>query len=581
MNTTLSSLRKLGRYLLRQPFRLFSVIILTIIAAGFALAGPYLTGMALDQYIIPRAYEGLFQLCMTMLLIYGLGSLVTWLQAFILADVSQRTVWSLRGDLFSHLQKLPIPFFASKSHGELMSRTTNDIDNVSNTLNQSLIQMISSVTMVIGSLTMMLILNGWLTLVALVTIPLITIITKKIAKFTQRQFKGQQQKLGELNGFIEETVSGQRVVTLFHQETRIAEEFSITNTKLKEAGIKAQIYSGMMGPFMNVFNHLSYLLIAAVGGYLAIHEMATVGVIVSFLAYAKQFSGPLNEVANQYNMIQSGVAGAERVFEIMEIPSEYDDVQSTNNVTSMMGKVEFRDVHFQYGIGNATLRHITFTANPGETIALVGPTGAGKTTIVNLIGRFYEIHEGEILIDGVDIRHMEKNSLRRQLGMVLQDAHLFSGSIRDNIRYGRLDASDKEVIAAAIQGNAHPFISQLPHGYDTILSAEGGNISHGQRQLITIARAILSDPALLILDEATSSVDTLAEIQIQEAMNTLLQGRTSFVIAHRLSTIRNADKILVIEDGQIIEQGSHEQLLEQKGLYYELHGNQFQESVGV
>jgi ATP-binding cassette subfamily B protein len=263
----------------------------------------------------------------------------------------------------------------------------------------------------------------------------------------------------------------------------------------------------------------------------------------------------------------------------MEIPSEYDEDQSLSNVTSIRGKVEFNDVHFQYGTGNATLRHITFTANPGETIALVGPTGAGKTTIINLIGRFYEINEGQILIDGVDIRNMEKNSLRSQLGIVLQDAHLFSGSIRDNIRYGRLDASDEEVVAAAVQGNAHAFIMQLPQGYDTELSAEGGNISHGQRQLITIARAILSDPALLILDEATSSVDTLAEIQIQEAMNTLLQGRTSFVIAHRLSTIRNADKILVIEDGQILEQGSHEQLLDHKGLYYELHGNQFQEGI--
>ncbi|MGO4547270.1 ABC transporter ATP-binding protein [Paenibacillus sp. 2TAB23] len=573
MNHTWATLKKIGHYLLHQRAKLITVIILTIAAAGLTLTGPYLLGTALDDYIVAKQYDGLLQLCLLMLAVYAGGSLVGWLQAFFLAEVSQRTVWGLRKDLFSHVQKLPIPFFASRNHGELMSRTTNDIDNVTNTLNQSLIQIISSVIMLIGSFTMMLLLNGWLTLVALIVIPVIVFVSKKIAKVTKRQFKGQQQELGSLNSFIEETVSGQKVVALFHQEERMAEQFAAANTKLKKVGIKAQIYSGTMGPFMNMFGHISYLIIAGVGGWLAVHDQATVGVIISFLGYSRQFSGPLNEVANQYNLIQSGIAGAERVFEMMEVPSEYEAEGKAALMGTIAGKVEFRDVRFEYKDGTAALRNITFTAKPGETIALVGPTGAGKTTIINLIGRFFEIKSGQILIDNEDIREVDKNSLRSQLGIVLQDAHLFTGSIRENIRYGRLDATDEEVEAAAAQANADSFIARLPQGYETELTAEGGNVSHGQRQLITIARAILGDPALLILDEATSSVDTLAELQIQEAMKKLLKGRTSFVIAHRLSTIRHADQILFIKDGEIAERGSHEELLARRGLYYELHGN--------
>ncbi|WP_053372448.1 ABC transporter ATP-binding protein [Paenibacillus sp. FJAT-27812] len=575
MNHTLSTLKKLGTYLVQQRARLITVIILTVAAAGLTLAGPYLLGTALDDYIIAKKYDGLLQICLLMLGVYAAGSLVGWLQAFFLADVSQRTVWSLRNNLFIHLQKLPIPFFAGKNHGELMSRTTNDIDNVTNTLNQSLIQIISSVIMLIGSFSMMLFLNVWLTLVALVVIPLIVFVSKRIARVTKRQFQGQQQELGGLNSFIEETVSGQKVVALFHQEERMAERFSEANAKLKKVGIKAQIYSGTMGPFMNMFGHISYLIIAGVGGWLAVHDLATVGVIISFLGYSRQFSGPLNEVANQYNMIQSGIAGAERVFEMMDIPSEYDGAERASEVETLAGKVEFRNVGFAYKDGTAALRNISFTAKPGETIALVGPTGAGKTTIINLIGRFFEINDGQILIDDEDIRAMDKNSLRSQLGIVLQDAHLFSGTIRENIRYGKLEATDEEVEAAAVQANAHSFIAKLPQGYDTELTAEGGNVSHGQRQLLTIARAILGDPSLLILDEATSSVDTLAELQIQEAMKKLLSGRTSFVIAHRLSTIRHADTILFIKDGEIAERGSHEELLASRGLYYQLHGHQF------
>ncbi|WP_138754221.1 ABC transporter ATP-binding protein [Paenibacillus sinopodophylli] len=575
MNQTWSTLKKIGHYLLHQRAKLITVIMLTIVAAGLTLAGPYLLGKALDDYIVAKQYDGFLQLCLLMLAVYAAGSLVGWLQAFFLAEVSQRTVWGLRQDLFSHLQKLPIPFFASRSHGELMSRTTNDIDNVTNTLNQSLIQLISSVIMLIGSFTMMLLLNGWLTLVALIVIPVIVFVSKRIAKVTKRQFKAQQQELGALNSFIEETVSGQKVVALFHQEERMAEQFSAANANLKKVGIKAQIYSGTMGPFMNVFGHISYLIIAGVGGWLAVHDQASVGVIISFLGYSRQFSGPLNEVANQYNLIQSGIAGAERVFEMMEVPSEYDAAESVAELGAINGKVEFRDVCFEYKDGTAALSDISFTALPGQTIALVGPTGAGKTTIINLIGRFFEVKSGQIRIDDKDIREVDKNSLRSQLGIVLQDAHLFTGSIRDNIRYGKLDATNEEVEAAAEQANAASFIAKLPQGYETLLTAEGGNISHGQRQLITIARAVLGDPALLILDEATSSVDTLAELQIQEAMKKLLSGRTSFVIAHRLSTIRHADQILYVQDGKIMERGSHEELLARRGLYYKLHSHTF------
>ncbi|OKP94852.1 ABC transporter ATP-binding protein [Paenibacillus sp. P46E] len=569
MKTT-TTLGKLSRYLTKQPLRLIAVLLLTVAASGLTLFGPYLTGAALDRYIIPGRYAGLLQLCLLLLGIYLLGSLVSWLQSYILADISQRTVWSLRRDLFRHLQRLPIPFFAGKSHGELMSRTTNDIDNIANSLNQSLVQIISSIIMLGGSLTMMLLLNGWLTLIALITAPLITLFAKTVARRTGAQFKAQQQELGKLNGFIEETVSGHRVVSLFNQEQRIAEQFSETNSRLKKSGIRAQIFSGMMGPFMNMFSHITYLLIAVAGGWLALRDLTTVGVIVSFLGYSRQFSDPLNEVANQYNMIQAGVAGAERVFEVMDVPSEYEGEESLPSLRPINGKVEFREVGFQYDTGKEILKHISFTANPGDTIALVGPTGAGKTTIVNVLGRFFDINSGQILIDDTDIRTVNKNSLRKQLSLVLQDAHLFSGSIRDNIRYGRLEATDEEVELAAVQAYAHPFISRLPQGYETELSAEGGNLSQGQMQLITIARAILADRALLILDEATSSVDTLAEIQIQKAIRQLISGRTSFVIAHRLSTIRHADRILYIQDGRIAEQGTHEQLILHKGLYHEL-----------
>lgn len=574
-NNTRTALWRLWRYLSRQRGGLAAVFLFTVLSSGMALVGPYLLGEAVDRYIIPQDYVGLIRLCLMLLGIYAFSAAMAWVQAYIMAGVSQRTVWEMRNDLFDRLQKLPLRFFDSKTHGELMSRTTNDIENVTNTLNQSVTQLIASLVTVAGSLAMMLALNIWLTLLSLVTIPLIMLITKAIAGRTRKHFSGQQQYLGELNGFIEETVSGQKVIKAFCREQKATEQFHDINEKLRKASIEAQIYSGFIGPVMNVVNNLSFALIAAAGGWMAIKGHASIGVIVSFLNYSRQFGRPINELANQFNMIQSAIAGSERVFEIMDTPSEYTEAAETNELKQVKGEVVFQDVSFRYKEGVPVLKNVSLTAKPGDTIALVGPTGAGKTTIVNLLTRFYDIDSGAISIDGRNIREVDKNSLRRQLGIVLQDAYLFSDTIRENIRYGRLDASDEEIVAAAKLANAHGFIKKLPHGYDTLLTAEGGNLSQGQRQLITIARAILADPAILILDEATSSVDTRTEMHIQEAMKTLMKGRTSFVIAHRLSTIREADMILVINGGEIIERGTHEQLLERQGFYYNLYTSQF------
>ncbi|GMX64039.1 ABC transporter ATP-binding protein [Paenibacillus elgii] len=569
---TRAAIRRLWGYLKRQRAALAGVIALVLLGLALSLAGPYLIGTAIDRYIALRDPNGLMRLCALLLAVYIGGSAVSWLQTYVMSGIAGRTVWELRRDLFAHMQELPVRFFDKTPHGELMSRTTNDIDNVSNTLNQSLLQLITSVVTLLGSLTMMLLLNGWLTLVALVIIPLVTGVARQIGKRTKSQFKEQQRHLGALNGFIEETISGQKVVKIYNREELAAQQFQEINAKLRQAGTRAQIFSGMMGPFMNLLNHTSFILLAVAGGWMAYNGWTTIGVIVSFLNYSKQFSGPVNELANQYNMIQSGVAGAERVFEVLDTETEFGAIGGRKPQEAVRGEVEFDHVTFGYG-DTPVLRDVSFAAQPGQVVALVGPTGSGKTTIMNLLTRFYDISEGTIRIDGKDIREWDKNSLRSRLGMVLQDAHLFSGTIRDNIRYGRLDATEEEIRSAAKLANADGFIRKLPQGYDTPLSAEGGNLSHGQRQLLTIARAILSDPSILILDEATSSVDTRTEMHIQEAMKALMQGRTSFVIAHRLSTIQEADLILVVRGGEIVERGTHEQLLALRGLYAEMHAN--------
>ncbi|UVI33724.1 ABC transporter ATP-binding protein [Paenibacillus spongiae] len=572
---TAAALKRIWGYLSLQKKGLVAVFLLVALGAGLTLTGPYLIGKAVDDFILKKDAGGLAGLCVLLLAVYVTGSVVSYLQTYVMSGVAQRTVWEMRRDLFAHLQELPLRFFDRTTHGELMSRTTNDIDNVSVTLNQSLMQLINSTFMLVGSLTLMLLLNMWLTLVALVTIPLVMLLAKQIAKRTKTYFREQQQYLGELNGYIEETISGQKVVKMYNREAKSAERFQAVNNKLAQAGTKAQVLSGTMGPLMNMMNHFSFIVLAVAGGWLAYRGYTTVGVIVSFLNYSRQFSGPVNELANQYNLIQSGIAGAERVFETIDTETEFAGNGRKRLTETAAGEVVFQNVTFGYGDA-PILSDISFTAKTGDMIALVGPTGAGKTTIINLLTRFYEIGDGSITIDGQDIRSLDKQSLRRQLGIVLQDAYLFTDTIRENIRYGKLDATDEQIRAAAKLANADGFISKLPGGYDTLMSSEGGNLSHGQRQLVTIARAILADPAILILDEATSSVDTRTEMHIQEAMKTLMKGRTSFVIAHRLSTIRDADQILVINEGRIMERGTHDQLMEAHGFYRNLVAKQFQ-----
>jgi ATP-binding cassette subfamily B protein len=495
-----------------------------------------------------------------------------------MTSVSQNTVFELRRDLFGKYQELPIKFFDTQANGELMSRATNDIESVSSTLNQSVTQLLNSLITLSGSLVIMLMLNVPLTVVSLITIPLVLLASRKIIGLSRTYFRNQQRHLGELGGFIEETISGQKVVKQYNREEAEVKRFRKISGELNKVSIKAQIVSGLVGPVMNMINNLGFAIIAGVGGWMAYHNLATVGIIVSFLTYSKQFGRPISDLANQYNLIQSAIAGAERVFEVLDMPSEYGNEQC-DDLPRLKGEVAFRDVSFAYKEDSPILSGVTFEAKPGEKIALVGPTGAGKTTIVNLLSRFYDLNGGSIRIDGRDIRELNKNALRSQLGMVLQDAHVFSGTIRENIRFGRLDASDQEIEQAARLANADAFIKRLPHGYETLLNAEGGNLSHGQRQLLTIARAILADPAILILDEATSSVDTRTEMHIQQAMKNLMKGRTSFVIAHRLSTIQDADRILVIQGGGIAEQGSHEELLSMQGAYYELYNTQFKRAI--
>ncbi|NSW89177.1 MAG: ABC transporter ATP-binding protein [Firmicutes bacterium] len=580
------TLKRLLKYLNRRKAKLILVIIMALTSSVLSLVGPYLTGVAIDTIkggIGSVDFKKLANIIFIMVVFYGLSALMTWLQTFVMADISQNTVKELRKDLFEKLQTLPVSFFDTRTHGEIMSRLTNDIETISNTLMQSAVHMVSSLITVVGAFIMMLVLSPLLTIISLIVMPLGMALTFKIAEKTRKLFVTQQKELGEINGYIEEIVSGQRVVKAFTREKKAVLEFGNINIRLKEAGIKAQIFSGIIPPLMNVLNQLSFALVAGAGGWLVIKQVITVGVIASFITYSKYFSRPVNEIANQFNTIQSALAGAERVFEIMDQAPEVNtnNAEEKIDIENVKGEVIFDNVSFSYKKDVPILKNINIKAWPGQSIALVGPTGAGKTTIVNLLMRFYDVNEGSILIDGVDIRKYELERLRKSLGMVLQDTYLFSGTVRENIRYGRLDATDEEVEEAARLANAHSFIHRLPDGYDTMITEGGANLSQGQRQLITIARAILADPAILILDEATSSVDTMTEMKIQEAMLSLMKGRTSFVIAHRLSTIRAADQILVINNGEIIERGTHDGLMEAKGFYYNLYMSQFREPAQI
>ena len=571
---TKSTLLRLWTYLRRQRRRLVMVAVLVVLTTGLAVTGPYLMGRAIDDYIIPGDMTGLTRIALLMLAIYAMQSLLTWASGWLMVGVGQQTVLDLRNDLFTRLQSLPLKFFDQRPHGETMSRLTNDVENVNQVLSESLIQIISGVLTAIGVIVLMFILQPVLALVAVgATLTLTYGINRSIGNHTREGFRAQQKNLGTLNGIIEETVTGQRVVKAYHREPRVIEEFDVANLDLRKAATRAQTFAGYVGPLMNFIGNLSLALVAGVGGWLVVNGSTTVGTIAAFINYTRQLSRPINEIANMYNQLQSAIAGAERVFEVLDEEPEIDAANAPH--VELKGDVVFDNVSFSYDGVTPVLKHVNVHAAPGQLVALVGPTGAGKTTIINLLTRFYEIDEGTVLLDGHDLRTLEKADLRRQLGVVLQDTFLFAGTVHDNIRYGKLDATDDEIIAAAELANAGGFIRRLPHGYDSELTERGGNLSQGQRQLLAIARAAISDPAILILDEATSSVDTRTERHIQEALLRLMEGRTSFVIAHRLSTIRAADQILVINHGEIIERGTHRELLDQGGFYARLHNSQF------
>ncbi len=574
------TLYRLWGYLRRQRMAVTFAALLVAVNTLLALLGPYFLTKAIDDYILPGDLPGLARLCAIMLGIYALNSLFTWLQAYTMAGAAQRTVRDLREDLFDNLQTLSLRFFDQRAHGDLMSRLSNDVENVNVVLAESATQLVSGLLSLVGVAAIMLWLNPRLALVSLIALPFMMLLLMRwVAPRTRSGYRAQQAALGTLNGLIEETVTGQRVVKAYSREPKVMAEFAVANADLRQAATRAQIFGGFMGPLVNFVNNMGLAIVAGVGGWMALQGLATVGSIAGFINYSRQFSRPLNEIATLYNSIQSAIAGAERVFAIIDEETDLVDAPNAQALPQIKGDVVFDNVSFGYNAAAPVLKAVSLHAKPGEIIALVGPTGAGKTTIVNLLTRFYDIDSGRICIDGLDLRQLRKDELRRQLGIVLQDTFLFSGTVMENIRYGRLDASDEEVIAAAKLANADPFIHRLQQGYATPLSERGNNLSQGQRQLLSIARAILADPRILILDEATSSVDTRTEQHIQEAMRRLMTGRTSFVIAHRLSTIREANQILVINHGEIIERGTHAALLAQQGFYHNLYHSQFRVSA--
>ncbi|KIL48243.1 ABC transporter ATP-binding protein [Jeotgalibacillus soli] len=575
------TLKKIWHILALNKGKLILVLLMVTISSSMVLLGPFLVGMGIDDFIVNRDPAGLITLIWVLAIIYIIHSLSTWFQAAWMIRIAQNTVYTMRTNLFDHLHKLPIPFFDKRQHGELMSRVTNDMENVSSTLNSSVIQIVSSVLTLIGTVCVMLYLSPLLTFITMLIIPAMYVGMKWITKRTSRLFKEQQRNLGELNGYIQETMSGQRIIKMFSQEKRVIQQFEERNARLKLAGFWAQTFSGFIPKLMNFLNNISFAMIALVGGILALNGNGSIsiGVIVIFVEYARQFTRPLNDLANQFNTLLSAVAGAERVFDIMDEEEERKDEKNAIEIDQLYGRVEFLNVSFAYEKGEDTVSDISFSVSPGETIAFVGPTGAGKTTMINLLSRFYDANEGVVFIDDRDITTIKRSSFRRHMAFVLQDSFLFEGTIRENIRYGRLDASDEEVEKAAELANAATFIRRMPKQFDTLIQADGQGISQGQRQLLSIARAILANPSILVMDEATSSIDTITEIKIQEALQRLMKGRTSFVIAHRLNTIQNADQILVLDNGQLIEQGNHEELLKQKGFYAELHNSQLRGKI--
>lgn len=573
------TLKRLIKYLEGNKARLIFVLICVILSVIFNICTSLLLQPIIDDYLIPMiqnpedaAYKlGFIKILIILIGTAVLSGLFTYIQFRIVIKVAQNSVKDIRKDLFDKIERLPIKYFDEHPYGELMSRIVNDIDNISSALNTSVVQIISGTLTLLITLTVMIIISPTLALINLLALPLMLFTVKKISQVTKKQFIRQQEALADVNGYIEEYISGQKIIKAFNKEDDIKSNFSQKNIKLQNEGYFAQAISGVVMPVMGNISNVATVITAVVSGIFAINGIISVGTIALYTRFSKEYSRPITEIANQFNLIQAAIAGAERCFEIIDEQVEFPDNEGAPCLRKVKGKIELNNVYFSYNKNEPVLKNINITANPGETIAIVGPTGAGKTTIINLLTRFYDIDSGQILLDGQDIRKVSKESLRDTLGIVLQDTVMFNESVRDNIRFGKLEATDDEIIQAAKLANAHSFIKRLPHGYDTILSDDSGNISKGQAQLINIARVILNDPQILILDEATSNIDTRMELRINEAMNNLLKGRTSFVIAHRLSTIVNADKILVINNGEIIEQGTHEQLIEKQGFYYNLY----------
>jgi ATP-binding cassette, subfamily B, multidrug efflux pump len=564
--------RRLWAFLGKEKKLLLIIFMFVLIDSAITLSGPYLIGLAIDAMANGTVNFKLLQIVLiTLTAAYIADGILVFLQGWLMAGTSQKIVMNLRRTLFAKLQKLPLAFFDSRPHGEVMSRLSNDIDNVSNSLSQSITQLMSGTIVIIGSIVMMFVLSPILTLASLITIPLVIILARTVTRKTGKLFKDQQMQLGQLNGHVEETISGILVVKAFNHEEKAIVEFNAVNAKLCEVGLKAQIWSGFLMPLLGVINNIGFATVAIVGGILAIKGFITVGIIASFLSYSRQFFRPLTDIANVFNLLQSGLAGAERVFEVLDEQEEPLDLPGALVLDSAKGHVVFENVSFGYRPDVPILNNVSFESARASSSAFVGPTGAGKTTIVNLVTRFYDVTGGRILIDGVDIKNYTRDSLRRCFGIVLQDTYLFSGTIKENIKYGKSDATDQEVEQAAAMANADAFIKRLPLQYETQLSENGGNISQGQRQLLAIARVILAKPSILILDEATSSIDTRTELHIQDALLNVMKGRTSFIIAHRLNTIREADTIMVIDQGKIVESGSHERLMAERGSYYRMY----------
>lgn len=604
------TLVRLMGYLHHKRFALGLVFLLMLLNTGSMLAGNYFLKPLINDYILPGNFSGLAIALMTLGVIYLVGVIAAYFQNRTMVYISQETTNLMRRELFAHMQKLPLKYFDARTHGDLMSRFTNDIDNVQMALQQSLIQLISSSLTFVGAVILMLVLSPILFVVVLFMMVLMFFLSGKIASRSSKFFKAQQEHLGDLNGYIEEMVDGLKVVKVFTHEDEAIGEFKQRNEKYRQSATQANFISSMVMPIMGNLNNINYAITAMAGGVLAVMTPFDIGSLAAFLQFSRQIGFPVQQITSQLNVLLAAVAGAERVFAVLDEVPEKDHGQvrlvGVNKLTDgrlevcgngthpchwawkvpqadgsfqlveLQGDVRFHDVTFGYDPEKTVLHDLSLFAKPGQKIAFVGSTGAGKTTITNLFNRFYEIDQGRITYDGVDVQDIRKEDLRASLGMVLQDTHLFSGTIMENIRYGRLDASDEECIQAAVQVNAHSFIKRLPDGYKTVITADGTNLSQGQRQLLAIARAAVADPPVMILDEATSSIDTRTERLIEKGMDALMKDRTVFVIAHRLSTVRNADAILVLEDGRIIERGDHAGLLDQQGRYYQLYTGQYQ-----